>query len=139
MGGAIFVENGPRSRVSNDRKKSHSLSNRLFTDRENITVRKDHKGHNGKGARSQERGTFGRCHGLVRLPDQQQPDKMINYKLQAAPTALSKGQNSQRQGEANRIDIGVDAHLKSYQAARKIDNGAVGVAQTFRSKEGLLL
>jgi len=64
---------------------------------------------------------------------------MINYKLQAAPTALSKGQNSQRQGEANRIDIGVDAHLKSYQAARKIDNGAVGVAQTFRSKEGLLL
>jgi hypothetical protein len=35
--------------------------------------------------------------------------------------------------------IGVDAHLKSYQAARKIDNGAVGVVQTFRSKEALLL
>ena len=30
-------------------------------------------------------------------------------------------------------------HLKSYQAAHKIDNGAVGVAQTFGSKEALWL
>ena len=35
--------------------------------------------------------------------------------------------------------MGVDVHLKSYQAAHKIDNGAVGVAQTFGSKEALLL
>jgi transposase len=64
---------------------------------------------------------------------------MKQYRLKAAPTAVSKEQNSQKEPKANRILIGVDAHLKSYQAARKIDNGAVGVAQTFRSKEALLL
>jgi transposase len=64
---------------------------------------------------------------------------MKNYKLQAAPTAVSKGQNSQKEPKANRILIGVDAHLKSHQAARKIDNGAVRVAQRFGSKEALLL
>jgi transposase len=63
----------------------------------------------------------------------------MNYKLKAAPSAVSKEQNSQKEPKANRILIGVDAHLKSYQAARKIDNGAVGVAQTFGSKEALLL
>src|SRR5260370_8329741 len=64
---------------------------------------------------------------------------MNEYKLKAAPTAVSKEGNSQKEAKANRIAIGVDAHLKSYQAARKIDNGAVGVAQTLRSKEALLL
>ena len=64
---------------------------------------------------------------------------MIEYKLKAAPTAVSKEGNSQKEPKANRIALGVDAHLKSYQAARKIDNGAVGVAQTFGSKEALLL
>lgn len=64
---------------------------------------------------------------------------MIEYKLKAACTALSKEGNSQKGAKANRIAIGVDSHLKSYQAARKIDNGAVGVAQTLRSKEALLL
>ncbi|HTD14873.1 MAG TPA: hypothetical protein VK673_06820 [Chthoniobacterales bacterium] len=64
---------------------------------------------------------------------------MIKYKLKAAPSAVSKEQKSQKEPKANRIAIGVDAHLKSYQAARKIDNGAVGVAQTLGSKEALLL
>jgi nucleotide-binding universal stress UspA family protein len=64
---------------------------------------------------------------------------MIEYKLKAAPTAVSKEQNSQKEPKANRILIGVDVHLKSYQAAHKIDNGAVGVAQTFGSKEAFLL
>lgn len=64
---------------------------------------------------------------------------MIEYKLKAAPTAVSQEKNSQKEAKANRIVLGVDAHLKSYQAARKIDNGAVGVAQTFGSKEALLL
>src|SRR5260370_4326904 len=65
--------------------------------------------------------------------------KMIKYKQKGAPTAVSKEQNRQKEPKANRIAIGVDAHLKSYQAARKIDNGAVGVAQTLGSKEALLL
>jgi transposase len=64
---------------------------------------------------------------------------MNKYQLKAAPTAISKKDNNQREPKANRIGIGVDAHLKGYQAARKIDNGAVGVAQTFRSEEALLL
>src|SRR5258708_33321754 len=64
---------------------------------------------------------------------------MNEYKLKAAPTAVSKEESSQKEPKANRIVIGVDVHLKSYQAARKIDNGAVGVVQTFRSKEALML
>src|SRR5258708_13688540 len=64
---------------------------------------------------------------------------MKNYKLKAAPTAISKEQKGQKESKAKRILIGVDAHLESYQAASKIDNGAVGVAQSFRSKEALLL
>jgi transposase len=63
----------------------------------------------------------------------------MNYKLKAAPTAISKEQNSEKEPKANRIAVGVDGHLKSYQAARKIDSGAVGVAQSFGSKEALLL
>ena len=64
---------------------------------------------------------------------------MINYTLKAAPTALSKERNSQKEAKANRIALGVDVHLESYQAARKIDNGAVGVVQSFRSKAAFLL
>ena len=64
---------------------------------------------------------------------------MIEYKLKAAPTAVSKEENSQKEAKANRIALGCDSHLKSYQVARKIDNGAVGVAQTLGSKEALLL
>src|SRR5258708_1405026 len=64
---------------------------------------------------------------------------MNEYKLRADHTAVSKEESSQKEPKANRIVIGVDVHLKSYQAARKIDNGAVGVVQTFRSKEALML
>lgn len=64
---------------------------------------------------------------------------MIEYKLKAAPTAISKESNGQKGPKAKRIAIGVDAHLESYQVARKIDNQAVGVVQTFRSKEALEL
>jgi transposase len=63
----------------------------------------------------------------------------MNYKLKAAPPAISKEENSQKEPKANRIAIGVDAHLKSYKVARKIDNGAVGVAQSYGSKEALVL
>src|SRR5260221_14668313 len=65
--------------------------------------------------------------------------RMKNYKLKAAPTAISQEQKGQKGSKAKRILIGVDAQLESYQAASKIDNGAVGVAQSFRSKEALLL
>ena len=35
--------------------------------------------------------------------------------------------------------MGVDVHLRSYQAASKIDNGAIGAVAKFRNQEGLLL
>ena len=64
---------------------------------------------------------------------------MIEYNLKAAPTAIRQQQNSQKAAKAKRIVLGVDVHLKSYQAARKIDNSAVGPAVSFRSQTELLL
>ena len=67
---------------------------------------------------------------------------------------LTKNEKLQTQGGTNRPNQGTqqpkrtkgksDRHwsrcaLKSYYAARKIDNGVVGVVQTLRSKEALLL
>ena len=69
----------------------------------------------------------------------QQPDSMKNYNLKAAPTAISKEQKNQSSPKAKRIVLGVDAHLRSYQAARKIDNSVVGPAVSFRSQTELLL
>jgi transposase len=63
----------------------------------------------------------------------------MNNQITAAPTAIRTEQKGQKASKAKQIAIGIDVHLKSYQAARKIDNGAVGVAQNFRSKEALLL
>src|SRR6516165_5101574 len=62
-----------------------------------------------------------------------------NYCLKAAPTATSKEQKSQNSPKAKRIVLGVDVHLRSYQAARKIDNSAIGPVATFRSQAELLL
>ena len=64
---------------------------------------------------------------------------MKNYNLKAAPTAISQEQKSQNSPKAKRIVMGVDVHLKSYQAARKIDNSVVGPAVSFRSQTELLL
>jgi hypothetical protein len=51
---------------------------------------------------------------------------MKEYRLKAIPIALSKEQKSQKCAKAKRILVGVDAHLRSYYAARKIDNAAIG-------------
>jgi transposase len=64
---------------------------------------------------------------------------MKNNTLKAAPTAISKEQKSQSSPKAKRIVLGVDAHLRAYQAARKIDNSAIGPVATFRSQSELLL
>ena len=63
----------------------------------------------------------------------------IEYNLKAAPTAISQEQNSQKRAKAKRIVLGVDVHLKSYQAARKIDNSLIGPVAKFRSQTELLL
>jgi transposase len=64
---------------------------------------------------------------------------MNNYTLKTALTANAKELKTQKGTRAKRIVMGVDVHLKSYQAARKIDNGAVGPVANFRSQAELLL
>jgi transposase len=64
---------------------------------------------------------------------------MNNYTLEAALTAGAKELKNQKAAKAKRIVMGADVHLRSYQAARKIDNGAIGAVANFRSQEELLL
>jgi transposase len=61
----------------------------------------------------------------------------MKYKLKAAPAAQIV--KSQKAPCAKRILIGVDVHLRSYYAARKIDNAAVGTVARFGSQEEFLL
>ena len=69
----------------------------------------------------------------------QQPDKMKKDSLEAAPTAIAKELNGQKTPKAKRIAIGTDSHLRGYQAARKVDNAAIGAVANFRSETELLL
>ena len=62
------------------------------------------------------------------------------YTLKAAPAAgASQLTNNNKSAKAKRILVGCDVHLRGYQAARKIDEGAIGVVDNFRSEEALLL
>jgi hypothetical protein len=73
---------------------------------------------------------------FVRLLDSSNLTNM-NYELKAAPAAQIV--KSQKAASAKRIVIGVDVHLRSYFAARKIDNAAVGPVARFESQEEFLL
>src|SRR5258707_5059339 len=64
---------------------------------------------------------------------------MNNYTLEAARTAGAKELKNQKAAKAKRIVMGTDVHSRSYQAARKIDNGPIGAVAKFRSQEELLL
>jgi transposase len=64
---------------------------------------------------------------------------MKKYTLEAAPAAGARELKNQKAAKAKRIVMGVDAHLRGYQAARKIDNGAIGAVAKFRSQTELLL
>jgi transposase len=62
------------------------------------------------------------------------------YTLEAAPTASAvEVKNNNKSTKAKRILVGVDAHLRGYQAARKVDNGVIGAVETCRSEVELLL
>jgi transposase len=63
----------------------------------------------------------------------------MNKTLKAALTANAKELKTEERPKAKRIVIGVDVHLRSCQAARKIDNGAVGAVANFGSHSELLL
>jgi transposase len=59
--------------------------------------------------------------------------------MKAAATANSIELKNEKSAKAKRILVGADVHLRGYQAARKVDNGVIGVVENFRSVEGLLL
>src|SRR6201994_2801068 len=65
---------------------------------------------------------------------------MTIYTLKAAPAAgANQVRNSKQSAKAKRILVGCDVHLRGYQAARKVDEGTIGVVDNFRSEEALLL
>ena len=77
---------------------------------------------------------------LVWLPYQHNlTASMKKYDLQAAPAALPKELKKQKAPKAKRIVVGTDTHLRSYQAARKVDNAAIGAVMKFQSESELLL
>jgi transposase len=59
--------------------------------------------------------------------------------MKAAATANSIELKNEKSAKAKRILVGADVHLRGYQAARKVDNGVIGVVENFRSVEALLL
>src|SRR6202022_4731936 len=59
--------------------------------------------------------------------------------LEAAPAPRAKELKNEKPAKAKRMLVGVDAHLRGYQAARKVDSGVIGVVENFRSLEALLL
>jgi hypothetical protein len=59
--------------------------------------------------------------------------------IKAAPAASAIALKNEKSAKAKRILIGTDVHLRGYQAARKVDNGVIGVVENFRSEEALLL
>ena len=65
---------------------------------------------------------------------------MKTYTLEAAPTARAvEEKNNTKSSKAKRILVGVDVHLRGYQAARKVDGGVIGAVETCRSEVELLL
>jgi transposase len=76
--------------------------------------------------------------GIARLLDEQQPDNMNNYSLNSALAEGARSNNAPKQIKAKEIFLGIDAHLKSNQVARKIDNSAIGAVQSFGFEELLL-
>ena len=65
---------------------------------------------------------------------------MTFYTWKGAPAASAvELKNNNKSTKAKRILVGCDVHLRGYQAARKVDEGAIGVVDNFRSEEALLL
>jgi hypothetical protein len=63
---------------------------------------------------------------------------MNNYSLNSALAEGTRSNNALKQIKAKEIFLGIDAHLKSNQVARKSDNSAIGAVQSFGFEELLL-
>jgi transposase len=59
--------------------------------------------------------------------------------LKATPAGRAKEIKNEKAAKAKLIAVGVDAHLKGYQASRKVDNAAIGPVQNLRSETEVLL
>jgi transposase len=59
-------------------------------------------------------------------------------KLNSTLAEQASNNNGPKQGKAKEIFLGIDAHLRSNQVARKIDNSAIGAVQSFSFEELLL-
>jgi len=59
---------------------------------------------------------------------------MKQYKLKAAPAALTKEIESQKAPKAKRILVGIDTGLGSNDTSRKVDHAAIGPVQNLRSQ-----
>src|SRR5215468_2236545 len=59
---------------------------------------------------------------------------MKQYKLKAAPAALTQEIKNQKAPKAKRILVGIDTGLGDNQASRKVDNAAIGPVQKLRNE-----
>jgi transposase len=64
---------------------------------------------------------------------------MKTYSLRAVETTHPVELKNGTSAKAKRILIGVDVHLRGYQAGRKVDGGVIGAVENFRCVEALLL
>ena len=75
--------------------------------------------------------------GDCQAAEKQQPGNMINTQNSTLAEQASKN-NVPKAARAKEIFLGIDAHLRSNQVARKIDNSAIGATQNFSFEELLL-
>jgi transposase len=64
---------------------------------------------------------------------------MKEYKLKAAPAALTKEIKNQKAPKAKLIAVGLDTGLETNQASRKVDNAAIGPVQNLRNETEVAL
>src|SRR5580700_4753892 len=76
--------------------------------------------------------------GIARLLDSQQPDNMNNKRPPSALTEEVKANNDPKRGKAKQIFLGIDAHLRRNQVARKTDSGGIQGVQSFSFEELVL-
>jgi hypothetical protein len=57
------------------------------------------------------------------------------YTLEATPVASAKELKNRKAPKAKRIAIGTDVHLRGYQAARKVDNAAIGAVANLPERD----
>ena len=79
---------------------------------------------------------FGRCHEYCQAAGK--TSNLDNMKTLSALTEEVSKNNDQRQQKAKQIFLGIDAHLRSNQVARKKDNGGIQGVQSFGFAELLL-